>query len=231
MIYSSYYEQNKTYFVFIITTLKNYPKCFYHSCQEENELLILENSYYFYKNNKLIFFQELKSFLSEEQILNFLKNKFKVNNIKVRNKINENKKLIKKYTFFSLKQNYLFKVFLLYLVFILFFYFFVFSNNNIEKSEVRISELKEKFSMVKEKNKFFSFSNWLVDFYFLAKQKAIKIDSLKKDNEYIQISLSSKNKNSIYDFIKIYNSEISELIYDENTKEYKANANLLITRK
>ncbi|NVJ52889.1 MAG: hypothetical protein HWD90_04285 [Campylobacteraceae bacterium] len=226
-IYTSYLKQLKRYQLIVFEKTNNLiPQIFLHKCESNNELFISEKYFCLYKEKKVYFYQELKQMLDEKQVLEFVKNSFDIEKPFIINEINKDKKQEKQYRFIKYKKSHLFKFFLLYILILFLVLLCYFSSNNKKEDKLSIENLKKRIERQKQNSAYSFVSSKIVDLFYIAKQKDIKIISIQLQDESFLVELSSLDKKSIYEFFNNYKTSINSLKYDELIGGYKVNANI-----
>ncbi|RXJ89700.1 hypothetical protein CRV01_07445 [Arcobacter sp. CECT 8983] len=231
-IYASFLKELNSYQLIVFDkNSTNIPEIFSHKCKNDNELLITERYFCLYKEKKVYFYQEIKEKLNEKQILEFVKSSFNIEKLSITNEINKNKKQEKQYSFIGYKKSHLFKFFLLYILVLFLVLLCYFSSNNKVEDKLSIENLKKRIETQKQNSAYSFVSSKIVDLFYHAKQKDIKILSIQLQNKSFLLELSSLQKKSIYEFFNNYKTSINSFKYDELIGGYKVNANISFIRK
>jgi len=230
-LYPTFLGTNSTYYIIVFEKVEdNLPKLFYHKTNKNNEILILEDIFAFYKNNKLIFFQKNHTKLAQEQIVDFAKNVFKMTNLEVVYALKHDKTLKTKYRFLSTYKSRLFKFFILN-IFIVFFIIFYNTRFQAVSKVNSIQEINQSFEKIKEQSSFYSIARLLNKINTQFKELKLKLINIQLLDKTLKITTSSKKEENIYSFLERYNSTIENISYDEKKKVYKVNASFKIYRK
>lgn len=198
--------------------------------------IIFQDFLYIFKNQEFYYVQNLQKDLNKDDFINFLKYRFSLDDILLRNisfeefenlkneYLKEKKKITLK--FYNYKQDFSFYIYIFYLfLLILFivFYFLYFKEEKINEKPINYEEIKQTYQF-KSINK--EFYNLLL----IMQELNINLEELKYFDNSLKITVSSKNKDSILNFLKskdfvFLNSEIKS--YDENL--FKAQADVKIS--
>lgn len=198
--------------------------------------IIFQDFLYIFKNQEFYYIQNLQKDLNKDDFINFLKYRFSLDDILLRNiSFEEFENLKKEYLkekrkttlkFFNYKQDFSFYIYIFYLfllILCLVFYFLYFKDEKINEKPINYEEIKQNYQ----------FKNINKEFYtllFTMQELNIKLEELKYLDNNLKITISSKNKDSILNFLKskdfvFLNSEIKS--YDENL--FKAQADVKIS--
>lgn len=198
--------------------------------------IIFQDFLYIFKNQEFYYVQNLQKDLNKDDFINFLKYRFSLDDILLRNiSFEEFENLKKEYLkekrkttlkFFNYKQDFSFYIYIFYLfllILCLVFYFLYFKDEKINEKPINYEEIKQNYQ----------FKNINKEFYtllFTMQELNIKLEELKYLDNNLKITISSKNKDSILNFLKskdfvFLNSEIKS--YDENL--FKAQADVKIS--
>ena len=231
-IFASYLKELNKYQLIIFEKNNSLvPEIFLHKAIYENELLITQKFFCLYKEKKVYFYQELKEKLDKERIEEFIKSSFNLDNLSIVDKINEDKKEEKNYSFIKYKKSYLFKLLILYFLILFIALLWYFSLDNKTEKDISISSLKKKIESQKRDNTYTFVSSKIINLYYQAKQKEINLHLIQQNDNSFLIELSSLNKNSIYEFFDNYKTSINSFKYDELIGGYIVNANIEFIRK
>jgi hypothetical protein len=198
--------------------------------------IIFQDFLYIFKNQEFYYIQNLQKDLNKDDFINFLKYRFSLDDILLRNiSFEEFEKLKKEYLkekrkttlkFFNYKQDFSFYIYIFYLfllILCLVFYFLYFKDEKINEKPINYEEIKQNYQFKSINKEFYTL-------LFTMQELNIKLEELKYLDNSLKITISSKNKDSILNFLKskdfvFLNSEIKS--YDENL--FKAQADVKIS--
>lgn len=198
--------------------------------------IIFQDFLYIFKNQEFYYIQNLQKDLNKDDFINFLKYRFSLDDILLRNiSFEEFENLKKEYLkekrkttlkFFNYKQDFSFYIYIFYLfllILCLVFYFLYFKDEKINEKPINYEEIKQNYQFKSINKEFYTL-------LFTMQELNIKLEELKYLDNNLKITISSKNKDSILNFLKskdfvFLNSEIKS--YDENL--FKAQADVKIS--
>lgn len=198
--------------------------------------IIFQDFLYIFKNQEFYYVQNLQKDLNKDDFINFLKYRFSLDDILLRNiSFEEFENLKKEYLkekrkttlkFFNYKQDFSFYIYIFYLfllILCLVFYFLYFKDEKINEKPINYEEIKQNYQFKSINKEFYTL-------LFTMQELNIKLEELKYLDNNLKITISSKNKDSILNFLKskdfvFLNSEIKS--YDENL--FKAQADVKIS--
>lgn len=198
--------------------------------------IIFQDFLYILKNQEFYYIQNLQKDLNKDDFINFLKYRFSLDDILLRNiSFEEFENLKKEYLkekrkttlkFFNYKQDFSFYIYIFYLfllILCLVFYFLYFKDEKINEKPINYEEIKQNYQFKSINKEFYTL-------LFTMQELNIKLEELKYLDNNLKITISSKNKDSILNFLKskdfvFLNSEIKS--YDENL--FKAQADVKIS--
>lgn len=198
--------------------------------------IIFQDFLYIFKNQEFYYVQNLQKDLNKDDFINFLKYRFSLDDILLRNiSFEEFENLKKEYLkekrkttlkFFNYKQDFSFYIYIFYLfllILCLVFYFLYFKDEKINEKPINYEEIKQNYQFKSINKEFYTL-------LFTMQELNIKLEELKYLDNNLKITISSKNKDSILNFLKskdfvFLNSEIKS--YDENF--FKAQADVKIS--
>lgn len=205
------------------------PQIFFYKPKSENELLLDDNYVTVYKSKKVYYYQELDSSKNIDELKYSIEKSLNLDSLNLvqSNEIKLNKK--SNYEFFKPIKSNVFKFFLVYMAFICFgFYFFEFEKND-KKNE--LLEIQNNTIALKANMTFEAISDDIASLYKKAKAYGLSLLSLNFRNSKFIFTLKSKEKQNIYEFLKELNGSVESMSYDEETKEYLANASFKTYRR
>lgn len=134
------------------------------------------------------------------------------------------------HTFFkAVKTNFL-KLFVIYLFLLCIgFYFFDFSER---KNENLFNKINITTKQINENSKYEFLSSKIIPLFTKSQNYSVKIQTMSLKDSMVILKLQSKQKESIYKFLKeIKDVKIEDMSFDKTKKEYFANAIFKIYRK
>lgn len=192
----------------------------------ESELILDKNLFVFYKDNEPYYFQLLKENYNKDELVGFIKNKFKLKDLKISTPKEKSfkKNYLNKLDLLKIKQSHIFKFYLLYLFFI-FTFFIIFDLEHKPFRNNALKTINSDVNYIKNKNTFVYISEKLLTLNQKAEDSDIKINSYILKNSKISINFKTQNKQMIYSFLKGFgNSSIENINFDKKSKEYITNA-------
>ena len=239
LIYINYIEELKQYQILLITNNHKYLlfqifELFYDKETRGLDLYLGDDFFCLYKDGLFYYYQAIEISLSIDDFLEFINRKFnsKINNyIKIEKDYLEELKekyLLKniKITLknINIKNDNSFKFYLVYIFLLLFssLYFYFNYTDFYEKEEVVINE-ELHFEKLKNDYLFISVENDLNDILKNIKIYNLDLVLLEYKQNNIKLTLASKNKENLYQFLKEYKENLisSSILFDENKKTYE----------
>lgn len=239
LIYINYIEELKQYQILLITNNHKYLlfqifELFYDKETKGLDLYLGDDFFCLYKDGLFYYYQTIEMSLSIDDFLEFINRKF---NSKINNYIRIEKdyleKLKEKYLFknikttlknINIKNDNSFKIYLLYIFLLLFssLYFYFNYTDFYEKEELVINE-ELHFEKLKNDYLFVSVENDLNDILKNIKIYNLDLVLLEYKQNNIKLTLASKNKENLYQFLKEYKENLisSSILFDENKKTYE----------
>lgn len=239
LIYINYIEELKQYQILLITNNHKYLlfqifELFYDKETKGLDLYLGDDFFCLYKDGLFYYYQAIEISLSIDDFLEFINRKFnsKINNyIKIEKDYLE--ELKEKYLLkntkttlknINIKNDNSFKFYLVYIFLLLFssLYFYFNYTDFYEKEEVVINE-ELHFEKLKNDYLFISVENDLNDILKNIKIYNLDLVLLEYKQNNIKLTLASKNKENLYQFLKEYKENLisSSILFDENKKTYE----------
>lgn len=205
------------------------PKIFFYESKNFTELLVDNEYVCVYKEGKPYYYQKLDSCENLAELKSFIEKNLNLENLNIvkSDLIKFNKKI--NYSFFKPVKSNIFKFFVLYMIFLCFgFYFFEFQKVD---NEDQLNMIQNNTIALKRNIKFEAISDDIVFLYEKAKDNGLEINSLSFKESKFFLTIKSKNKQNIYEFLKTFDGNIINIVYDEKIKEYFANASFKVYRR
>lgn len=245
IIYANFLEYSKQYQILIFSNKFKYM-LFEILNDEDKKLTRRENSslinfnlyitksfFVIFKDSIFYSYQTLNYKYKNDELLNFISKKFNItisnsyelSDLDLSEIINNSnkKKIISSFTNLNKKSNKSFILYILYLVlcvFLTLIYSAYDSNVENKKRLQKIISDKEKYLLASKVLKYRPLKNEYTNFINTADKYKLEILSFNYNHEQIEIRLSSKNKNNIYNFLDEYEKFI---LYNSITKEESTN--------
>ncbi len=252
-IFVNYIDEIAKYQIFVCNKKSKYFiidifRVFYLEKEDLNtiDLFINESFFLVYKKGIFLYFQNITSSFTKEELKDFVENKLniKIDNIYIYEQ-EDIEKLEEKYIKNNLSSSFkdlnkakinsfhIFIFFTLALILGLVFYY------DFRKNLYKVQE-KEKLDYIKNekllyKKEFeYKYVYTILDKLFKnLKSLKLKIDKLEFNNKNMLIEFTSKNKEDIYTFLSTNKSKIKSniIVYDEKNKVFKVRIDVYISRR
>ena len=239
LVYINYIEELKQYQIILSTNAHKYLlfqifELFYDKETKGLDLYLGDDFFCLYKDGLFYYYQAIEISLSIDDFLEFINRKFnsKINNyIKIEKDYLE--ELKEKYLLkntkttlknINIKNDNSFKFYLVYIFLLLFsFLYFYFNYTDFFHKEEGVINEELHFEKLKNDYLFVSVENDLNDILKNIKIYNLDLVLLEYKQNNIKLTLASKNKENLYQFLKEYKENLisSSILFDENKKTYE----------
>lgn len=233
-IYCNYLDENESYQILVFENEfdESYLEVF-NTFENSNKFTLFIHIKYFlvYKESKPYYFQKRSHGLTNEELKEFIENKFSISIDEIINVSDEDLlEGLKKYKQQKNKpmllninetKDYFFSIYSLYILFIVGGLTYLIYMQNIEN---KIEPIKE----VKKEKIFYSFEDKYDSFLKTFKSNKLKVVQLNYEKNIVKISFNSKEKKLLYSFLQEYKKNVlkSAITYLENEKIYLCEVSL-----